>query len=278
MVKIEPFTSNGTDDVVEKPEQKNGQDNRPVNHPKVLMYHRIVEDENLSDRYETCVHIDAFHKQIELLDRLEYTPITLKDYLLFLNNEIVLPKKPIILTFDDGYMDFYRLAYPLLLEYGMKSVLFVLGDRNIKVNYWDSIEGEMPPARLMDDHHIIELHNKGFEIGAHSLTHSNLRELKGDQLRDEILKPKIVLESLIGDEVHSCSYPYGQVDENIKKEAAEVGYRFGCSVFSGPAQFGEDLLEIRRLAIHNRTSIPGFAMRLLAPYEYAEWMWAKVNN
>lgn len=279
MVKIEPFTSNGIDDdVMERPEMKNGHITKAVNQPKVLMYHRIVDDTDLSNHYETCLHIDDFNKQLELLDMLEYTPITLKDYLLFLNDELVLPKKPIILTFDDGYMDFYRLAYPMLLEYGMRSVLFVLGDRNIKVNYWDSENGKLPSARLMDDHHIKELHEKGFEIGAHSLSHCNLKGLKGDELRDEILKPKILLESLIGDEVSSCSYPYGQVDEKVKKEVAEAGYQFGCSVFSGPARFGEDPFEIRRMAIHNRTSIGGFAMRLVTPYEYAEWLWAKVQK
>lgn len=256
----------------------NSSDGILINRPKVLMYHRVVDDRELSKKQETCVYIDEFHKQLELLDRLGYSTITLRDYWLFKQDKLQLPKKPIILTFDDGYLDTYKFAFPLLKEYGMKAVVFVLGDRSVKSNVWDTNGQNLAYAPLMDSHQIKELHDNGFEIGAHSLRHSNLTQLSEEACTQTIKKPKIVVEALIGSRVISFAYPYGLLNQHIKKKVNEAGYKFACSVFSGPARFGDDPLEIRRLAIHNTTSILGFAARVIAPYEYAEWMWWKSRH
>ncbi|MBD3615432.1 MAG: polysaccharide deacetylase family protein [Gracilimonas sp.] len=247
-----------------------------VKRPKVLMYHRIVDDKSLSKKYDTCLHIDEFHRQLELLDRLNYTPITFEDYRLYLEKKIQLPQKPIFLTFDDGYLDTYKLAYPLLQEYGMKAVIFVLGDRKVKTNIWDLGQAKIAEqAELMNDEQILELHEDGFEIGCHTLSHLDLTQLSSEACFQEIKKPKIILEALLGSRVNSFSYPYGLVNEEIKRKVYRAGYWFACSVFSGPVQFGIDPLEIRRIAIKNNTSVAGFAARLIIPYEYLEWMWWK---
>src|ERR1051325_2195833 len=99
---------------------------------KVFMYHRIVDDARLSDSQWTCLHIKDFRKHLELIDRWGFTTVTFNDYRLFLMGELNLPKKPIILTFDDGYLETYRLAYPALQEFGMKAVVFVIADQSIK--------------------------------------------------------------------------------------------------------------------------------------------------
>lgn len=246
--------------------------------PKVLMYHRIVDDRRLSGRQETCLHVDDFERQLILLNQFGYTPVTFRDYKLFLDGELRLPRKPVILTFDDGYEDVYRLAYPLLKEQGMKAVVFVLGDRSIRYNSWDADSSGIPSAMLMSDEQIIELHSNGFEIGAHTLSHCNLRAMQFGERYNEIYKSKLILEALLDSKVISFSYPYGLVNGEIKKLVKEAGYQFGCSVYSGPAEFAKDPLEIRRIAIHNSTSMWGFLMRLIAPYEYVEWMWWRANH
>lgn len=246
--------------------------------PKVLMYHRIVEDRSLSDHQDTCLHVDEFERQLTLLNQFGYTPITFRDYKLFLDDKLRLPKKPVILTFDDGYEDVYRLAYPRLKEQGMKAVVFVLGDRSIKYNSWDADSPGISKARLMSDKQIKELHSNGFEIGAHTLSHSDLREMNYGERYNEVYKPKLILEALLNSKINSFSYPYGLVNSEIKELVKEAGYHFGCSVFSGPAEFGKDPLETRRIAIHNSTSVWGFLMRLVVPYEYVEWMWWRANH
>src|SRR5690349_15935066 len=129
---------------------------------KVFMYHRIVDDDHLARRYWTCLHLRDFKKHLELIDRCGFTTITFDDYRLYLNGELNLPRKPVILTFDDGYLDTYQLAFPALSEFGMKAVVFAVADRKIKGNIWDNHLG-FPPAQLLAQQQIIELANEGFE-------------------------------------------------------------------------------------------------------------------
>src|SRR3989442_11286266 len=143
------------------------------------MYHRIVVKKSLSHDHWTCVHIDDFRRQLGLLDRWRFTPITFQDYRLFLQGELSLPRKPVILTFDDGYLDTYTTAFPLLQEFGVKAVVFVLADRRIRTNFWDR-HFNLPHAALMERHHVIEMHEAGWEIGSHSLSHADLTQLPED--------------------------------------------------------------------------------------------------
>lgn len=257
---------------------KSNESQELINQPKVLMYHRLVEDKALSQQERNCLHIEEFHKQLEIIHQLGYTPITFNDYRLFLRHELQLPKKPLILTFDDGYLDTYRLAFPLLQQYGMKAVIFVLGDRSLKSNIWDAETPGISHAPLMNDEHIVELHKNGFEIGTHTLSHSNLEKISKEDCYKEIYQSKIILEALLGARVISFSYPYGSVNQQIKEPISGAGYSFACSVYSGPPKFGKDHLEIRRIGIYNNISLLGFAMRLAVPYEYVEWMWWRARN
>lgn len=246
--------------------------------PKVLMYHRIVDNRSLSESDKFCLHVDDFEQQLKVLDLLGYTPITFKDYKLFQERKLRLPKKPIILTFDDGYKDFYRLAYPVMQEKGMKGVVFVLGDRSLRYNRWDSQAADVSKVSLMTDEEILELHSSGFEIGAHSISHSNLKTLNVEDCYSEVYKSKMILEALLDSPVISFCYPYGLVNDKVKKIVDKTGFHYACSVFSGPVEFGQDPLEIRRMAIHNKTTLAGFVMRLVTPYEYLEWVWWKAQN
>lgn len=271
----ELFKSNFKNNFDLKTVRKNTRIDVELPNLKVLMYHRIVKDKKLSENCELCVHEDEFRKQLEVLLHLGYTPITFKDLQLFRKGEILLPKKPVIISFDDGYLDIYKRAYPILKEYGMNAVVFVLGDRSIQTNIWDQETQGIPLAPLMKDDHIKELHAKGFEIGAHTLSHVNMLNLSYEEVQNEISRSKLILESMIQSDVCSFSYPYGLVDQHIKQVVSESGYEFGCSVYTGPPNFGSDFYEIRRLTIKNTTNIAGFLMRLKAPFEYAEWLWWK---
>ncbi len=153
----------------------------------------------------------------------------------------------------------------------MKAVVFVLGDRKIKANYWDHTLG-IPEAPLMEARHIVELHQAGFEIGAHSMSHVRLTDVQEDNAWEEISRSRMMLEILLNGEVHSFSYPYGSLSAGTKRMVQSAGYRAACSVSSGPASFGKDLFELRRLTVFNKTGVGGLALRMLAPYEYYTWL------
>ena len=238
---------------------------------KVFMYHRIVEDERLSRSYWTCVHVQEFRKQLQLLDHWGYTPITFNDYKLFCDGELNLPRKPVIFTFDDGYLDTYELAFPLMKEFGMKGVVFVLGDRSIKTNEWDCSLG-LAATPLMEGHHIVEMHAAGFEIGSHSMSHPKLPMLTKEKAWEEISRSRIVLEILLNSPVKTFSYPYGLLTNLTGKLVANAGFTFACSVYTGSPTFGVEPYQIRRLTIKNSTGPLSFGIMLRTPYQYFDWL------
>jgi peptidoglycan/xylan/chitin deacetylase (PgdA/CDA1 family) len=241
------------------------------------MYHRIVEDKDLINSHWTCVGAKQFRNQLELLDRWGFTPITFEDYRLFQSGELSLPRKPVILTFDDGYLDTYTIAYPLLREFGVKAVVFVFADQKVKTNFWDR-HLKLPEAPLMNRRQIVEMHEDGFEIGSHSLIHADLTHLSEDQAWEQISRSRILLEILLNAPVSAFSYPYGATNEMLKKMATRAGYKIACSVATGPASFGDDPYEVRRIPILRTTGAGGFALRLLTPFQYYGLTRWKVRN
>ena len=244
---------------------------------KVLAYHRIVDDSRLSEAHWSCVHIKRFRKHLELLDRWGFTTITFNDYLLYRQGQLNLPAKPVIITFDDGYADTHRFAFPLLQEFGMKAAVFVLGDRKIKTNYWERTVG-IPEVPLMDGQQIVELHEAGFEIGAHSMTHAKLTEISQGDAWQEISRSRILLEILLNDPVTVFSYPYGLVNRTLKSMVQDAGYALACGVYTGPAVFGSDVHEIRRITIKSSAGTAAFAARMLTPFQHYAWLRWKIAH
>ncbi len=257
---------------------ENSQSNSLNNHSiKVLMYHKLVEDEKLAELHWTNLSVEQFHKHLILLDRWGFTPITFKDYLLYSNGDINLPKKPVIITFDDGYVEVYKYAFPILKEFGWNAVAFVLGDRKIKTNLWDQ-NLDIEVSSLLTNDQILKMHEAGFEIGSHSLTHARLNSVPLNTAFLEINNSKINLQSLLNSEVISFSYPYGALNSTIKMMVYNADYKLACGVFTGPPKFGEDKFDIRRITITNTTSSFAFALKILTPYEYYEWVGSKTSQ
>jgi peptidoglycan/xylan/chitin deacetylase (PgdA/CDA1 family) len=245
---------------------------------KLLVYHRVVNDDRLSREYPwICVHTREFRNQLELLDRWGFTAVTFDDIRLCLAGQLDLPRRPVVLTFDDGYLDVYENAFPILCEYGMRAVVFALGDNRIKTSEWGRSIGT-PVAALMGGQQLVELHAAGFEIGSHSMTHANLTSLPEGEAWEEISRSRIVLEILLDSPVLSFSYPHGLVSVTTKRLVADAGYSIACSMSSGPARFGKEQYDNRRIAISNSVGAIGLAMRVLTPFEYYSWFRSRVQE
>jgi peptidoglycan/xylan/chitin deacetylase (PgdA/CDA1 family)/glycosyltransferase involved in cell wall biosynthesis len=223
----------------------------------VVMYHRIVEEPATDSRHGTWVTRERFAAQLDALGRRGFTTITFLDYAAYLAGEQPLPRKPIVLTFDDGYADNHAIALPLLLERRMKAVIFLIGDARITTNAWDAAEGE-PTLPLLDQRQIREMAASGIEFGSHTRSHVRLAGLAADRLRVELSGSRRAIEERAGAPVLSLCYPYGALDEAAKEAAQEAGYAFGVASDSGPLRIGDDLYEIRRAQIFPSTTAFGF--------------------
>ncbi|MEX0648881.1 MAG: polysaccharide deacetylase family protein [Balneolaceae bacterium] len=239
---------------------------------KVLMYHRVVEEDRCRSRYS--VTSKNFRQQLRMLQLLNITPVTFEDYHLYLKGKLTLPKNPIILTFDDGHLDTFTNAYPILQEFDMKAVIFVMGNRELQYADWDGEEIEKTP--LMKDEHILEMREAGFEIGAHSMTHAPLSTLKSEELKWEISVSKKNIENLLQENIYSFAYPYGRVNRQVQSLVLQEGFRFGCGVYTGSPRFGASIFDIRRLSVLSGTGLMQYFLKVLTPYQYAEWIYGKL--
>ena len=242
---------------------------------KVLMYHNIVDDEKSSRMHWTNVGKEEFRRHLSLLDKWGFTPITFRDYMLFTKGKIMLPKRPVIITFDDGYEEVYKTAFTMMKEMGWNAVVFVIGDKRIKIDLWNDKLGTGSPS-LLNLSQVKEMHEAGFEIGSHSMTHQYLPYKSYVNAWHEIARSKEELESLIGSNVQSFCYPYGAVNKYVKQLVKIAGYDVGCGVYTGHPKFGLDIFDVRRITIPGGTNTLSFALKMLTPFEYYEYVGSKV--
>lgn len=237
---------------------------------KVLMYHRVLKEKPKGDTKWHYVTEDMFEKQMKLLDKLGYTAITFSDYVLYQEGKLTLPKKSIIVTFDDGYLDIYDNALPIMQKYNIRAVLFVMGNRGLQKAEWDESEGDAP-CYLMSDEQIKTADSLGFEIGAHSMDHLDLVDLPYGELSYEIMRSKKQIEHVLKKPVYTFAYPYGRLDKRVQEATLDAGYQFACGVYTGPPSFGKNSYDIRRIAIKNDIGTLSFLFRVLSPFQYIQW-------
>ena len=234
---------------------------------KAFLYHRVTDDRSVAKLDPLCVHEADFMRQLELLDRWGFTTITFKDYQLFLQQKLHLPKKPVILTLDNSTEESYRVALPLLREVGSKAVFFVPADPAVRLKEWGTNRGYRTPMSPSSLRHAAA---EGMEIGSASLCCRLLPQMSHDDARDDVVASKQMLEMAIGAPVVSFAYPYGHVNASVKRMVKEAGFAFACGWSTGPATFGEDHFEIRRFSVHTRLGAVGFRLRLHVPFEFYE--------
>ena len=129
----------------------------------VLMFHRVVEQIPAGPLYDIHYTKENLEKLLRFLGDRGFETVTFGD---LLNGRP--PRKPVILTFDDGYEDNYTYLFPLLRKYGMKAVIYLLGDRSIRSNVWDAANGAAV-APLLKEEQIREMGESGLvEFGSTS--------------------------------------------------------------------------------------------------------------
>ena len=214
----------------------------------VLTYHRVVEQHLKGSKYNVYITAADLEQQIIKLKHRGFNFTTFRD--LARGDR---PKKPIILTFDDGYEDNYRNLLPLLQKHDAKAVIYALADRSLMTNAWDTVHGEIE-APLMSNAQLRECHQSGYiEIGSHGCTHQHLTKLDTAMAEREIAESKSILEGIIGDEVVSFAYPYGDYADREAELVKAAGYSFGIGTVSGPLKLGTDRYRVRRITMFPHT-------------------------
>jgi peptidoglycan/xylan/chitin deacetylase (PgdA/CDA1 family) len=186
------------------------------------------------------------------------------------------PRTPkVIITFDDGYEDNYNIVFPLLKKYNLTAVIFLVS--KLTRNEWGIAEGE-PAFNLLNDEQIKEMRHYGIEFGSHTQTHRDLLRLKSEETFKEINESKKDLEKRIGSPISAFAYPFGGINENIKKMVRDSGYEFGISTNTGPFKLNEDLMQIRRIEVSKKTSLGAFKWKVGGKYFTGFSIWSLLTS
>ncbi len=154
--------------------------------------------------------------------------------------------KTIALTFDDGFLNFYEQAFPVLAEHDFAATVFLVTDFCGKSNDWQGNPLKLPRQKLLGWSDIKELSRHKIEFGAHTKTHPDLTRLGVEKAEAQIVESKKIIETALGKKVETFAYPYGRFDEQTKRIAAE-NFRAACSVRLGSARRTSDFFALERI-------------------------------
>jgi peptidoglycan/xylan/chitin deacetylase (PgdA/CDA1 family) len=229
----------------------------------ILTYHQVGHFSPDTVRRQRGNYVDAarFREQVRLLRTLGYSAVTLSQLSAWLAGGESLPRRPIVFTFDDAYQNVFQHAFPVLREVGWTATTFVVTSQLSGRNEWDLVKG-IKPAALMTPAQITTLRLSGWEVGAHSRSHTRLNGLEPQALRHEIRGSQLDVAQLTGEVPHSWCYPYGDLDDQAVSAVQDAGFTAAVTLRRGVVRRNSDPLRLRRLHVGYRQRLPHFLFRL----------------
>ena len=223
----------------------------------ILMYHKIAEVDPLSTLKGHFVAPALFSRHLRLLSLLGYASVPLTDW-----NAPTGPKKPAILTFDDGYRDFVTEAVPLMAKFGMTGTVFMVSNQLGGSNQWDVSDGDVQ-LPLMTPGEAKQAVAAGHLVGSHTADHVHLDRIDPAAAQLQISESKERLESEVGTKIETFCYPYGGMNADVQRWVAEAGYLCACSTDKGLAHSTSNPFALPRINVRRDTSVPILLYKLL---------------
>ena len=227
----------------------------------ILMYHSISNHATPKFKQFT-VSPRMFADHMAYLHHHRYTPMTVTEFVATQSQiGAKLPERSIILTFDDGFADFYTEALPVLRQYGFAATLYVATGFINGTSRWLYDEGEANRPMLTWDQ-LSEISASGIECGGHSHSHPQLDTLSPAEVSREIAQSKGLLEDHLGKKVLSFAYPFGYHTASTRRQVQEAGYTSACAVKHAMSLVMTDPFSLARLMVRSDTDADALAALL----------------
>ena len=222
------------------------------------MYHSIS-----NGIHPLSVSIENFEKQMKFMVNNDYHSIFLSD----LNNINDVKKKYFIITFDDGYLDIYENALPILQKYNLKSICFFVSEYIGKYNIWDKDKENFIKLNLMNVDQIKNWNKQGMQVGLHTANHKNLKNIDYNDKLEQIELPKKVFSENLSINIDSFSYPFGQYDDESFK-IVKKNYNFAVTTKRSRYKKNRfDLCKLPRVPINKSDGMFKFYLKIKTIYE-----------
>jgi peptidoglycan/xylan/chitin deacetylase (PgdA/CDA1 family) len=227
----------------------------------ILMYHKIDEPSSGVRFAGNYVAPDQFQQQMAALVRWGYRSIGFEQWLDYrAGGAVSLPRKPLIVTFDDGYTCFDRNAWPVLRSLDIGATVFLVASQIGGTNAWDRDERQ---ERLLDASRIKALQSEGVAFGSHSYTHPALARISPDRALEELRGSRTELRELLGQDVNVLAYPFSNQNSAVRDLVRRAGYR--CAV-RGKGRMNwrwTDPFGLRRIKVEHGMTVDGLRRRLM---------------
>lgn len=193
----------------------------------ILLYHTIREADSSMSILQADLAVSPldFGKQMDYIKQSGYTTLTFSELAYRIDNNIALPEKSVIITFDDAHRTVYSEAFDVLKKNGQKAVTFVITDNVGTSGYMNKEQlSEMVTQNVI-------------EVGSHSVTHQRMADIPTEQMISELTQSKTILESLVMRPVIAFAYPYGNFSDGVVRELKFAKYRFAVTTESIMAEW-----------------------------------------
>lgn len=224
----------------------------------ILMYHR-VSDNPKYNRTRWSVTPTSFENQIKYLQDNGYSFVKMTEaYQKYLSTSSTTSSpyhKTLALTFDDGYREFYTIAFPLLKKYNIPATVFVITSdvgKNGNVT-WEMLK-EMISTGLV-------------EVGSHTVSHKDSTRISNNALLKEFVDSKSIIEKNIGTPIFILAYPYGSANASVYETAKQAGYLGAVRVLAGGRPSVNNLFSWRRMVVDNADAGPLFLKKIFTAFQ-----------
>ena len=227
---------------LDKPEYKS------ITDIPVVMYHEIGKIPK-GGAPGLWVSEGNFKAQLDALNKEGYNTVTMEQVYQHRVNKVALPEKPIVLTFDDGYLSHYNFVMKELANRGMTGTFYL-------------ITSSIGEGKTVTPDMVREMYKLGMEVGSHTVNHLDARSMKESQQVKEYTESKEILEKILGVDIDHFCYPFGGHTETSKRALEKAGYKTATLTVHGKAKSTQDNLKLTRIRADYTDSISGYLRKI----------------
>jgi peptidoglycan/xylan/chitin deacetylase (PgdA/CDA1 family) len=235
----------------------------------ILMYHSIADEDEAAVHpyYRTATAPPVFAAQMESLHQAGYSVVGLSEAIPH-SNEPGTAKRSVVITFDDGFRNFYTNAFPVLKRHGFTATMFLptahIGESTL------SFKGK----ECLSWNEVRDLQKHGISFGSHTVTHPQLHDCDANSIKQEIVGSKQTIEQKLGCAVQSFSYPYAfpetdaSFKQRLREELHRAGYKNGVCTTVGRPSPASDPFFLKRLPVNSDDDARLFLAKLAGSYDW----------
>jgi peptidoglycan/xylan/chitin deacetylase (PgdA/CDA1 family) len=237
----------------------------------VLMYHRVLDAEDIDDVHleedgllqKTIILKSQFEEQMAMLKEENYTTLTAKEFQLFMENKLEVPKKSILLTFDDGYKDNVTEVYPVLKKHGFTALNFLITSALDKKT--QKFDAEKHQYLSVSE---IQKSCDAFEFQSH--TYNFHKETEDERAYLRIKSKDLIMKDLkaslvnLDQQNRAFAYPFGEYDRDSIQSLKELGFEMAFTTVYDAAEPGMNMYEIPRKEVFPEDTVEDFRVKIRA--------------